>query len=194
MGNNEVTLTGTCYGSVHQMVLHFDKADQVTADLPALLVSVRDKFLDAIRQFSGSSFHWIQARGERLQSGGGGQVELLSFDLQGTGHSSTNSSLADCFVMQKRTGLAGRHNRGRFFLPNVDPGAHVNGLFTSGHMTLGNTKAGIIMGFYGPAGTEPYRLVIRQRFPSGDQFIGVTALIPRVTPGTQRRRNIGVGI
>lgn len=100
-------------------------------------------------------------------------------------------------IIQHRSGLAGRANRGRVYLPGcplvakTSSGINVTGTFRAAQ----GAYAAVAMARYGPSGSSPIaKLVTISRQLDGaprDPIVGVpiTSMVAGFTIATQRRRN-----
>lgn len=99
-------------------------------------------------------------------------------------------------VIQHRSNLIGRSNRGRVFLagaPTTDASTTVN-QWTAAYLTVVQTFCSAMLARYGPAGTSTTaRLVTISRQLDGVERVppvgvDVSAIVPVAAIGTQRRR------
>jgi len=190
-----VTFSMTLYGSVCQNVWHFEKDDYVTADLPVLLTNLRDHWLDVYKNMIVSEATFVSLHGERLQDGGGGDVSTLALSMVGGAGSDVRSPLMCSLVLQLRTGLGGRKNRGRIFVPGMSVGQTHSGLFTGAWLTTATGYCNTLVSRWCiPSPDYEWHLVIHGPDDASTEGRDVTTIQPRATPGTQRRRELGVGI
>lgn len=190
-----VTLTCLFGGSVLQNVIHFRKPDYVTANLPVLLTSFRDMFLDQYRANTNAEMAFISVHGERVQSGGGGDIADLTLALMGTGGSDTRIPLQLAMVAQLKTGLAGRTNRGRIYLHGTTCNWLLNGVWNPTNLAGSQARMTTLVGRWCAGNSQNgWSLVILGKNAPDTDAKTVTDIQIRATPGTQRRRQVGVGI
>lgn len=189
------TITGNSYGSIFQNVLHFYQADSVASSAaPALATSIRDVWLPIQKQFSTANFVYNLIRVDELIDGGSGIFALLPCNIAGAGGSEVRAVLSLAAVVQLGTGLAGRKNRGRFFVP-IAPSATMAGSLDTQYLTDRTTQLNAWKAAYVNAGhSQAFDLVIHGPNDSHVEYRKVETMIVRPTPGSQRRRMIGVGI
>jgi len=190
-----VTFTASLYSSILQNVWHFSKSDYVTADLPVLLANLRDHWLDVYKNLMVAETVLISLHGEEMVSGGGGDVSNLLLSMVGGAGSDVRVPLMMSLVLQLRTGLGGRHNRGRIFVPGSSVAFTQNGLYTGAYLATVTPICTTLEGRWtGGSPTYGWNLVIWTRGDFASSGRAVTTIQPRATPGTQRRRELGVGI
>lgn len=187
-----VTLSALQFSQTIQNVLHFQKGDYVTSDLPVLLTNIRDHWLDVIRPLQDSTLTYYEIRGQILATGG--DISILPVNLAGNGSSAANSPIQLALVMQFKTGISGRRNRGRYFVGGPNPNSINSGLFNSAHMTLATTQAATLTTRWCTALTYNWALVIHGGSGESEHTVAVTTIQPRAQIGTQRRRGIGIGM
>lgn len=188
------TISGNSYGNLFQNVLHFWKGDSIpSTDAPALTVSIRDVWLTHQRQFHSSNWVYTQVKVDELISGGIGVQSTLPINLAGAGGTETRAPLGLAAVLQFGTGLGGRRNRGRLFIPCQSSNT-LQGLWDSTWMTSRLTQVNALKAAYvGPGQSSPFSLVLHGPHDDHTTFRSVTTIALRATPGSQRRRMVGVG-
>lgn len=191
-----VTLTAQLYGSICQNVWHLRKDEGVIAtDVPLLATRWRDAWMDVYKNMWVSETTMVSIRVAEVTSAGEGVVTVLPLSMTGGSGNDVRSPLMMSLVIQVRTGVAGRTNRGRFFVGGQTVGNMINGLWTGTWMTTISGYLATLSGrWVGTSGTEDFWLVILG--PNDDPLDAraATSLAARTTPGTQRRRELGVGI
>jgi len=192
----KVTLTGTLYGSTFQNVIHFQKADFVSSELATLTTLFRDNWLDPYKNLTVSEATFISIRAEVVASGGSAEVVTLPISITGGAGNDVRSPLMMALVIQLKTGLAGRKNRGRIFTCGTSVGQMTNGLWTGAWLTTANGYVATLKARWvtHTSGSIPWDLVIHGKNDSPTEWRTVTDLGIRPTPGCQRRRSLGVGI
>lgn len=190
-----LTFSARYGGQILQNVLHFRKDDYVTADLAALCTNFRDHWLDAIGPAYVAEVQYLSLHAEQLASGGGGDVYDLVLSSNGAGGSDTRVPLQLAMVVQLRSGLAGRRNRGRFYLFGITCNWLASGIWNPTNLATVQGYLNTLSGRW-LAGTEDYgwRLVIHGKDDGPSESRDVITLQARSLPGTQRRRQVGVGI
>lgn len=98
-----------------------------------------------------------------------------------------------CGVLRFQTGVAGRGNRGRYYVAGHRQGATHFGQFDVSELTLWAQQTALLeQAYVGPTGgSTGIGLLIRHAATGG--FHSVQAIAMRPILGVQRRRNIGVG-
>jgi len=150
----------------------------------------------------------------------GGRGEEGTFTTNNGGNSLGSATLPHqcAMVTTLKTQLIGRARRGRVFCPGLPEEMQTDGLWSGAAITAATTAWATFMTKYGfsPTGTDPLfeygvwsmRIATgctpRKQPPYGmeqvgvanpdDAFTGITAVVPRSTVHTQRRRVAGVGI
>jgi hypothetical protein len=116
-------------------------------------------------------------------------IRPLGLTGGGSGQSELFPSVA--YVIQKKTALSGRRNRGRLYHPAVWGGDYQFGTIGAG----ATQRWQRIFTNWGPAfigpGTVRWSLVVKHDV--GEGFEPVTALILASRPGQMRTRGIGIG-
>lgn len=190
-----VTLTSLYAASVLQNVFHFAKPDYVTADLAVLLTDFKNLFVDQLRNFYVNEVSVLTCHGEELQSGAGGDVADLLIGLPGAGGSDTRVPLQLAMVVQVKTGMTGRANRGRWYNYGITCNWLLNGLWNPTNLANAQGWCNTLKGRWcGTNAQHGWQLVIHGKNDAPGDYRLSTDLIARPTPGTQRRRQIGVGI
>lgn len=191
-----ITLTGILYGSTFQNVIHFKKPDFITSELPTLVTTFRDSWLDQWKNLTIAEATFVSIRGEILASGGSTDVFTLPISIVGGSGNDVRSPLMMALVVQLKTGLAGRRNRGRIFTCGTSVGQMVNGLWTGSWLATANTYIATLKTRWitHTSGSIPWDLVIWHKGSNPDDTITVSDMAIRPTPGCQRRRELGVGI
>lgn len=190
-----VTFTTLLYGSVCQNVWHFLKPDYVTADLPVLLTNLRDHWLDVYKNMIIAECSFISLHAEILASGGAGDTADLLLSMVGGSGNDVRSPLMMSLVIQLKTGLSGRKNRGRIFVMGASVGQTLSGLFTGSWLgTVGGYLSTLQGRWCAASPTYGWNLVIHGKNDSPSSARYVVTMQARSTPGTQRRRELGVGV
>jgi len=194
MAVNRITLTATVFGQICQNVWHFYIDSQVTSSLAAFLVEFRDHWLDRWKNLSIGNVTFIQVRGQCLNGPDAGQVEILLLNVFGGGTNEVQTFLGNAMVVQMRTGFAGRKNRGRNYVIGTANAYSNQGVYTGS--SFNSICVAAVSGLQGNWITTPIYSgipVILGPNDAPDTFRIVTQMSIRTTPGSQRRRLVGVG-
>lgn len=194
MSVNRITLTGTVFGQICQNVWHFNIPDQTTGSLPTLLVALRDHWMDRWKNLSIGNVTFISLRGEVLQSGGVGQVEVLLINIFGGGTNEVQTFLGNSMVVQFRTGIAGRRNRGRSYVIGTANAYSNQGVYTgSSFNSICVAAVNALQADWITNHLYTGSLCIHGPNDDPSDYRIVTTMSIRTTPGSQRRRLVGVG-
>lgn len=194
MGLYRVTNSGLGYGQLIQNVLHFAYPDDVPGEANVTIAtSMRDIWLEKQRQFHPAVWTYNLVKVDQLVTGGTGETYTLPVTKVGAGGSDSSAPLMQCAVLQFTTGLAGKKNRGRIFVP-ITYFATFNGMISTSFLSDRAADINALKTAYvGVSGTAPFYLVVHGRSDAPDEYRTVTNIGLRPTPGCQRRRMIGVG-
>lgn len=117
----------------------------------------------------------------------------------GLGGEIMNNTIA--VIVTKRTGVAGKSHRGRFYFPGVPFAFGTPNFLATGGQAAWQTAATALLVHFGPDGTDPtFRLGVYSRVIGGTHpftdagWQQVTGLDVQPVLGNQRRRRVGVGI
>jgi len=117
-----------------------------------------------------------------------------TINIPGTNGGNNNDKATYAHVIRKRTGVAGRHGRGRTFVGGIANNADQLSFLDQGRL---NGWAGVlfnIMSVFGDGGTSSFRLGITSKTdPTGD-FKQVTSLQIAPQYSNVQRRKVGRGI
>jgi hypothetical protein len=179
-------------GQAHQNVLHFHKADAVTADAAALANDIKDNWCVIWKPGVGNNFIFQNIHVKQL-----GSIDPpydLAVAIPGTGSAEGGTLAFVCMNIRLQTGIAGKHGRGRIYHAGLNPGHLSFGIiaptFVSYYMTNIITP---LFNRYGPTGPSEFTIGVRGR-ASGAEFHPATSMTLDTIPRVQRRRNLGVGI
>lgn len=192
MATIRATISGLFMGQTVMHVLHFTADSYTLADLTLLATDLRDNFLTLVQPRLTAEFTYTNIN-TRVLGGPPDPSFNLTVAVVGSAGSDPDSLPTNSVVLRLLTGFIGKHGRGRLYLPCLGPFCINFGVITPGCIALYQTLGNNILSRYGPTGTSNYTLVICNRSDPSDTHI-VTSITPRSTPGTQRRRTIGVGI
>lgn len=192
MSDHRVTISGRCLGQVIQNVIHVRNQDGVLSH-----TAIKDEFVaNWITPIKAAQVSAFLYEALEVRDVGIGAQPVTSFPLGQIPGLNAGSGILNvgAFVIQKRTGLTGRQNRGRLYLggPRAD--------WTSNNLI---NAAGV--GGMGPiltslksrwctGGNGPLKMLIIGRGGDNPHIVNVAELILATGIGIQRRRNINVGI
>jgi|SRR5215212_833904 len=187
-----VTTTAFHEKVTHQNVLHFNDTS-ATYNPTAIANEIRDNWIPKIRVICASTVRWnlVQVRNLSVSLGATSNIPI---DIAGSGGTVTEWWDVACVVFTIHTATGGRAGRGRFYISGFFSGNITQGQFNSAAQAQNATVAANLMTrFVGPAATSFLRLGVAPR--TGTPTLkDATEVVPRLIPGSQRRRNVGVGI
>lgn len=191
-----VTQNMLLFGQVCQNVLHFNYPSPGGTYLQDMAAGMETAWVQAVRPSTIGDVFFFSTQVDDITGGSGGPTFTRNYTWQGSSGFDTASQLNMAFVLRLETGLSGRKNRGRVYMPGQHPGHTSSGLVngTGAALWAGpitNLKINFLQG--GSAG-NPYYLVIWTRGTSTGSFRTVTDIVLRTTPGSMRKRMLGVGI
>ena len=179
------------YGQTIQNVLHFKHFSADPATMDALMAEFRDNWVLEVRTRQNTLLVHTSLTCTMLESQFA--PRSLTLNLPGTLGSSNEWKLVSAHVIRLRSATIGRHGRGRVYIAGQAFNEAQNGLVSNTTVTAWNSRLATILSVFGPSGTSDFRLVILPRNnPQGALDVVNMSLAP--TEGTQRRRNVGVGI
>jgi len=192
-----VTLHMSMYGQTCQNVIHFvdtqSSPDPLT--LQNMALSIETGWWIIIRPAIIQQVALSKITVDDITSGPNGPFFEKAVVLFGAGGSDLACQLQSGWVLKIQSGLGGRKNRGRIYVPGMSPGFTTSGLVNvtgAGQWTtpLSNLRINYIEG----GAACRFKLVIHGRTDPGNVFVTATDIDLRTTPGCQRRRMVGVGI
>jgi len=188
------TVSGVLFGQTIQNVLHFHRADAPQDGSLVLAQSLVNHFYGQVRLQCSNQMTWNLIKIERADAPN--ELPLLfPTNFAGGWSSSIKVWAPHCCVIQIKTDTPGRTGRGRFYISGLELADVDLGIWTTGRMQqLVSMCTSIKGGYTGPNPSSLYTLGVMPR--SGTtlaDFKPALDLVPRSIPGTQRRRNIGVG-
>jgi len=196
---HRVTISGTYFGQIVQNVPYFHQSDG-TLTPAEIATEVYDHFLGHTSltgyQHMVSSFvTFFQIKVEQVTTSPP-QAYTLAINRSGGVSGSTEANPVTCLVMQMRAGVAGRHGRGRLYIPGTNPAFLSNGLLSSGGNDYVTQCMPAIAARYTTFGSShgPLDLVIHKKGGGASDYLLVEQLQISTKPGCQRRRAVGVGI
>jgi hypothetical protein len=190
MSIHRVVLTGIYLGQKCQNVVHINNPDGALTNL-AIKNEFNAQFITPLRNLQNNQAAWTQLAVRTVGLGPPGPEEI--FIISGNGSlAGTGATPVLAGVFSIRTGVAGPHGHGRFYLWGVHGASVVNGQFESGAFTAYQGAAVAIENRWKTGGTGPLDLGVAPR-NAEELFIPMTSLVVRNIFGVQRRRNFGVG-
>lgn len=196
MSVERVTMSCKVLGQITQNVVHFENLDGALT--PAQIVTELTTtggghWIDSFRGAQHTSAEWYDIEVRRLATTTAPYHATIS--MFGTGSSlSAGDHPSIGAVLQFRTLVAGRHGRGRMFIPGCSSAGMGNGAVTPSALAA---RAPFILAmenrYCHGVGSPGLSLVI---CPHGDvsSIIHVDSIVQRSLLGHQRRRQIGTGI
>ena len=185
----EVVFSGLVYGQLWQNKVHFGEVNGgLQPDDIATIMLLN--WVPHMRQFQTSDVTWatIQVKNVSVPLG-----QQFTLGIQTTGAQSGEGQRFSfaAGVVQKNSGLSGRKNRGRIYIPGIRGGGTLFGQFQQFELANWNAQLNTIgQNFIAPT-PHNLRLVIRHK--DGSQETEVTGLQMRPILGVMRTRNIAVG-
>lgn len=195
----KITVVGQIHGQETNNVQHyrFTSEESTFAGIAAAI-------FDCIRTvlLPGLSNEWrvIEIRGKKLfpQATDESVIAALSTDVGGLNTEGLPSYCAA--LVSIKTGLAGRRNRGRFYLAGVPETGQTGSRLTNGELAIIVAFAACLANKFIVANNDfPYRLGVLSRknvqggASIGNAFRDGTVLTTTNVMATMRRRKIGVG-
>jgi len=194
MATWRVTFTGIYNNSVTcQNVVAFDQPDSVLTD-QQVANELRDNWLTIIAAGQVNTFAWRNISVTRL--GSNTSPLNLAINVQGVdGVDNLGGTQITCVKWRIHTGLAGKRGRGRIYLPAFRSVYWSAGQLTATGITNITPRITAIKARYvGSGSSGPIKLGIQGRDLQAGGFIAADDISLSLTPGVQRRRNLGVGI
>ena len=185
-----VTISMSFMGQLNQNRLYVnDNTENGTAS--NVCNYMRDNWIANIKIPMNAGVRFLSIDATRV-GGTGDQFTLLIPNTFGQQSQETQTTPFAAWVLQFRTGLAGRKFRGRAYIPGYRFGDQQNGQITSGGVTIWNLALGPLNAAFTEHGGSNMFLVIHGATESHDT--PVTSIQVRSIMGSMRRRNIGVGV
>lgn len=187
-----VTTIALAYGQQCQNVFHFSGPSSDPAQRSALADEVQANWLSHIKPLISADVVWQAIQVRLLDSQFSTFTKTIS--VAGTASASNQNFPQVCWKIWLRAATIGRHTRGRVYLPGVASGTLVAGFWRSDLVNSWELRLATVMESFGPGGSSVFRLGIAPKTNSTANWLEVVQLQLAPTSGTQRRRNIGVGI
>lgn len=185
---------GTIFNQLCENVIHFQ--DEGSGSAIDLAVVLRDVWCPTVRNLQNANFGWFFVSVSKKPDGSNTweAPEQLTFPSQPGSLSGAGAHPSLAWIFSLRRACAGRHCRGRIYLPGVHGESVVNGQAQDGAFTAANVVKGLMLDRFYRSGNSftGYSLSVAERkSPYAHDY--VEQIIVRRTFGIQRRRNINVG-
>jgi hypothetical protein len=183
----EVVISGTIYGQLWQNRLHFQTVEGFVGDAQTIAGPLNNVFVFWYKQMMHSATAFTNINVKNI-SGPADQFILANPQTGAQAAENQNLSFA-AVVIQKKTGLAGKANRGRLYAPGHRQGGTQQGKLVGNELANWQLAMNnIAQNFINPL-PHNFKLVIKH--PEGTT--DVTSLVVRDVLGVIRTRNIAVG-
>lgn len=188
------TVSSLLWGSICQNVLHFTHDGATQTDMENMALAIETGWIPIIKVAIANQVTFFQVRVDDITNGANGPTFTKTFSITGTGGSDDAVAPNLAYVLQLQTGLAGRKNHGRCFIPGMRPDGLFRGLISPNHQAawvtpLSNLNLNFVQG-----GVSDFELAIHTRGGPTDAVRPVTHIQLRSTPGSMRTRMVGIGI
>lgn len=194
MADNVFRLTSTMavYGQQNQNVFHFSGPSSDPAQMSALADDFEVNWIQIFKTLISDDVRWVATQVRLLDSQFATFTKTIS--IGGIAGSSQQNFPQVAFKIWLRAATIGRKGRGRVYLPGVLGGTLSQGFWRSDLVTRFEAACSSVMDAYGLGGSSTFRLGVAPKVQSTANWQQVVQLQLAPTSGTQRRRNIGVGI
>lgn len=191
-----VTFTGLSWGTINcQNVVAFSYGAASGLTSATVAAELRDNWCTLLAAGQGFNFGWRNI--SVYQVGSGLSPTNLPIVINGQdGVSPLDGTQVICMKFRILTATGGRKGRGRIYLPGYRQAYWSVGQMTATGITNMTARINAIKTRYvGEAtATSPLVLGVLPRGDDPTQFKMSTDLTLSLTPGIQRRRNLGIGI
>lgn len=189
------TINMLFYGQVCQNVLHFDKPDAVFAtDGPALADSIDSTWIANVKVPVAADVNFYQVRIDDAEQDSGAPTHTKAVVQSGGGGFDTQCPLNVAWVLIYSTGLSGKHFHGRTFVPGLRPGYTNSGLINATGLALWPTRITNLKSAYvGASPSSGFHLCLYNERNRAFGSTRVADIQIRTTPGSMRKRMLGVG-
>lgn len=187
-------MRGTIFQQLMENVVHFiDEGQGSSIDLG---VVIRDVWFPTVRALQNAQFQWFQVITQAKPDGSNtfDPPDLLTFPGQPGSLSGDAAHPALAWIFSLRKACAGKHCRGRIYLPGVHGASVFQGVAENNAFNAAAQVRDLIMQRFHRGGIsfQGYSLAIAERkAPFSNDY--VEQIIVRNVFGIQRRRNINVG-
>ena len=187
-------ITPSCLvdGQICQNVVHFEHLGSSTPQ--ALGTIFVNEWLSQIRPFQHAGAVWFDVAVRQVSPVGPAE-QHVTISLAGTGGSKSAFDVPFCArVLQFRTTVAGRHGRGRLFIPGTSASAWDSGIIKPVSITAGAPLiTQLKIRFIGPDAPSTLNLVLARR-SDPSQTLLVNDILQRTVLGHMASRGIGRGM
>ena len=183
----EVIFTGTYYAQLWQNRFHLESVEGFVGDAQTIANALNTDWVFQFRGNQVSDVVWSNINVKRLSAPF--EQHILPIGLTGAHAGEPQRASFIAGVMQKKTGLAGKQNRGRFYIPGIRGGGTQGGLIVGNELTFWTSACNVLKSKFIDPLPHNVRLVIKHEEGSTP----VTSLVMRQVLGCIRTRNIGVG-
>jgi len=189
-----VTVTALWYGGMNvQNVIAFNNPDGFLTPLQ-VAQEIRDGWLTIIKAKQSAYLSWRDIAVDTI----GDPSPPLHLPVNLGGADAVDSGLSHPVINWKlrvATTVGGKRGRGRIYIPGIRYSHWQFGQMTSFGVTDMQPVVDALKARYvGAGGTSDLFLGVLPRDGSSSDFLTATDITQSLTPGIQRRRNIGVGI
>jgi hypothetical protein len=182
------------YGQLCQNVLHFSYPDMpVSTGLSTAADQVDTGWVDQVKLPISGNVAFTSIRVDDISAGPGGATFTKLISKVGAQDVDTYIPLNTAWKLRFQTGLSGRKNRGRCFIPGIRTGYNTSGMINALGISQWTTPLTNLNAWFCVGGSADIQLEIRHRNSSGDTYTAVTSIVLSNTPGSMRSRMIGVG-
>lgn len=188
-----VTMSCLVAGQTCQNVIHID--DNATATTEAAIsTAILSHWLPNILPFQHTSAVWQRIEVRRVSPvGPAPHVQTIILPGTGTGVNDADNSMVGR-MLQFKTTVAGKHGRGRLYIPGTSISAFQQGIVKAASLAAGAPLVGELRAQWcDPGPLTGFSLVISQKANPG-ATLKVSDIVQAVTARALRRRQIGVGI
>jgi hypothetical protein len=190
MSIERVTLTSFMFGQLIQNVMHFNNPDGVLTGAQ-IAEELRVNFCTVIKSSQNANYTWNSCTVQRLSSPLPSSTTVAFVPIPGALAGTTSQTML-AVVFRVRTGLAGRKNRGRFYIAGVQPDNVQLNIMLPAAVVLWQNIATSLSNRYKSGGTGPINIGVMTRGDTSSFKLATSISIATIF-GSQRRRNTGVG-
>jgi len=186
----ECRLVGKFYGSGWMNVFHFSQAGSGNTTREDMAFSFLSVMLEALRADSPRDVFY--SRLEVTEPLNPNLVPLIiPINLTGGGGGDDELYPTVAYILQKRTALTGRANRGRNYIVGVWKGDYKGGVLGPQGQARWNNRLALMRNEYTTGSHGQFIMCVKHK---NEGFENVEQLTISTTVGQMRSRNIGVGI
>jgi len=194
MSTVRAVITGLAWSAITcQNVLHFRNPDGAVP-LATICTELRDNWCTILAAGQTTQFGWRNISVQEV----GSAVAPTNLAIVVNGIDATDPSGGTQVLCQKfriHTPVAGRHGRGRIYLPGYRATLWSTGQLNATGITNMTIRLNAIKARYvGVSATGPITLGVLRRGGTTADFINADDLSLALVPGVQRRRSLGLGI